>query len=387
MSISDLRSRKIKIKRMKIRDLLFYLLIITYCLTASDTPGVSGSMYKYLVLVIGIIEEYFTYHRRKSKKNFKPKVRKEFKYLLFFIFIICIYSVFKMMINMHFSFRVIQEILFLICPMIYAYFFINNSSKEEVRDILKIGFIITFFLYIISLEMNFNQVIYSLKNSSFAESSSNLESGVYSGLSLAFSIFFIYDNKSKLYRYSSLLFVFMTFKRFSIIIVIIMYFISLLNVKDKKVPKKIYILSGIFIFLLSIGYYQMILPKNVCKIEAKYNIDVSKITMTRSDRLNVLNYSNYESYGFGSSNEYMYLIYNGALEMDFIRMFIEVGYIPVLILIFTYIYICKNNMYSMIFTFLKLISMIFSSCLLSTISWTITFIILFTLNKKEEQLC
>lgn len=368
--------------KIKVRNILFIMLIIVFCLTASDTAAVSGSMYKYIILVLCIIEAFWGYKKKIRKDGYNPKMKKEFITLMIFAGVVVFYSIIKALITEHFSIRPIQEILFLICPMIYAYLAINYFSQDEIEKNMKKAIIISFVLYIMSLELNFNAIIQAITDSNFSESTSSLESGVYSGLASAFCVFFCYFDKNKIFKYLSILFVIMTFKRFQIIVAVILLAISILKVKDKKIPKKTYLMIAVFIFIFSVVYYNIMLPVNVKKIERSFGIDVSKITMTRSDRMSWLYYSNFESYGFGSSTEYMYEKFNGALEMDLVKIIVELGYFPVLFLIISYMYTSRGNLYTFVYMSLKVIGMTFSSNMTTSISWTIVFLTIFLINKK-----
>lgn len=372
--------RKLAI-RLNISNIIFYLLILVYSLTATDEAAASGSMYKYLVLVLGIIEAYIIYRKNKSVQYGK----KEFSFIIFTIALIFIYSIFKMILASKYSFRIVQETLFLICPVIYAYLFCNIKNYNQIRKVFIVGLLISFCLYIASLGLGFNQLISALKDSNFAESSSELESGSFSGLALAFAVFFIYDGDKK-YKLISILFVIMTFKRFSIIMVLILYLIPFKRkITNFKISRKIYVSVALGIVLFCILYYLAMQPQNVVYIQHKFNINMALLTMTRSSRFAVLLNSNFVSYGIGSSNEFLYAYINGGLEMDLVRLIMEVGYIPVVCMIFSYLNIARSNLYFFVFMTLKVVSLIFSSNLTNILSWLLTFIMLFAIIRKENE--
>ena len=366
--------------KVNFEKLLFIIMVLVFCVTASNEVGNSLSLYKYIILAIGILESFCKYmkNRKKTKEVFAYK---ELKYLLYFVGLIIIFSFFKSLIAFKFSFRTVQEILFLVCPMIYAYLLINNMDKREIYSLMKIAFIIVFCAYLFSLKLNIEAIIKALFNSNFAESTSDLESHIYSGFSLAFCTFFCYFDNKKKYKLLSVLFVIMTFKRLAIITAIFLYILSKLNIKKISIGKNIYVISGIFLIFFAVLYYNIMLPNNVIKIENKYDINISKLTSTRSDRLKDLMKSNYVSYGFGSSTEYMYKYCYGALEMDIVKMIIELGYIPMIALICIYLYVGKTNLYTFSFICFLILSLIFSSNLTSSFAWIIFFITLFLVNK------
>ena len=81
----------------------------------------------------------------------------------------------------------------------------------------------------------------------------------------------------------------------------------------------------------------------------------------------------------------MYAYINGGLEMDLVRLIMEVGYIPVVCMIFSYLNIARSNLYFFIFMTLKVVSLIFSSNLTNILSWSLTFIMLFAIIRKENE--
>lgn len=370
--------------KLKVTNLLFIILVIVYCITTSDKIGGSLSKYKYIILLLCIIEAFLSFSKNK-KRNSKVFMKKEFKNLLFFVFIIIIYSFSISFIVGKFSFRTIQELIFLVCPMIYAYYMINILDKEEIHSNMKLSLIIIFGFYVFSLNADFKSIINSLLNSSFGNSSSNLESHIYCGFSIAYCFYFCYFSKEKKYKYLSLLFVIMTFKRLFIVMAIFIFILSYMNLREKKITDNFYIMSSIFLILFSITYYNIMLPENVQKIEYKYDVDISKFTSTRSDRLKRLSLSDYKSYGFGSSTEYMYANFDGALEMDIIKIIVELGYIPIIILIFSYLYYGKYNFYTFSYMAFQILNIIFSSSLTSSFSWILIFISLEMVSKYSNR--
>ena len=372
--------------KVKMTSLLFIALVVVFCLTASNEVGGSSSMYKYLVLLVCIIESFFLFIKKIKKENIKVSFKKELNAFILFIVVIIVFSIFKSIESSKFSFRTIQELLFLVCPMIYAFFIVNTLSFEEVNKLMKIGLIIVFLFYIVSLGLNINSIISAFFNSNFGESTSELESNIYCGLALAFCLFFCYYDKSnnKKYKILSVIFTIMTFKRLFVVMALFLFIISHLKIKEIKVSKKIYYISILLLVILSIAYYNILLPQNLYKFEDTFNIDLSKFTSTRSDRFLNLFYSDYSSYGFGSSTEFMYNYLDGALEMDIIKIIIELGYIPVISLIYSYLTIGKSNIYTFSFMAFQILNLLFSSSLTSSFAWIIIFISIGFISKENN---
>ena len=307
-------------------------------------------------------------------------MRKEYKRMYLFVGVIIIYSVFKIVSSGIISMRTVQEILFLILPMVYAQLIINNWNKRQIENAMKCGVIIAFVGYVTSLNMSFRTIYNGILMSSFSDSYSDLESFTYCGIALAFFVYFAYYKKQKLFLIISGLFVIMTFKRLFMVIAAVLFIISLFELRNMKVSKKVINITIFLLFALAIIYYYLMHPEMVSYIETKYGFDVSKFTMTRSDRFRWLYTSDYVSYGFGSSTEYMYNRFYGALEMDMCKIIIELGFLPVFILIHSYIKLAEKNMYTFVFMGLMVMNLIFSSGLTGTFAWCIIFIAISSIN-------
>lgn len=373
--------KQLIIPKISLRSLIFILILIVYCITASETQGLTYSYIKYLFLLFGIFIESIYFFQKKYKNIY---CKDEFFGLVIFAAVAFFYSLMHFIISSHFSISVLKELFFLIMPIIYSFLHINNSSIKEFHNCIVISFILSFYIYISSLNMSVSEIINALFNSNFINSNSDLESSIFSGISLGFAVYFIFKN-NKIFKFLSILFVFMTFKRFSIFIVIILYLISFKKrYLIKKVDNKFLIITSITLFLTTIVYYFILNPLNLASLESILNVDMSKFTMTRSDRFESLYFSNYISYGFGSSNEFMNIIFNGTLEMDLIRIIVELGYLPLLLFIYFYLKLGKNNNYIFIFMLLRLFSMNFTSNLTSVMSWVISLSVMFSIIKENK---
>lgn len=356
--------------KVKVRNILFVLLILVYCMTSSDT-GNNSTYMKYGVLFLAIGYEGYIFFKKKNKK----RMMEEYRYLGIFVLILMLYSILKSVLSMHFSFRSIQEFIFLITPMLYGCLVINNWSKRDINKNFEIGLIISFLCYIFSLGLSITQVINAMVRSSFGDSFSELESFTYCGLAIAFCLYFCYYGyKNTSYQIISVLFVIMTFKRMFMVIAIVLFLLSKFSCRNNKVTRKWVIAIIVCLMLFGILYYFAMQPQNVVYLDMKYNINISKLTSTRSDRMRMLLYSGYSTYGFGSSTEFMYKYFGGALEMDFPKIVVELGFVPALMLIYSYINFAKANTYTFFFMVMMVLNLIMSSGLTGTFAWCIIFI-------------
>lgn len=379
MSLQNIKKGKINVT-----SFLFIALVCVFCITATDEVGTNLSMYKYLILILCIVEATFSY--LKKRKNVNNTFKKEIKIFFIFIFSIILFSLIKSINVEKFSFRTIQELLFLICPIIYAFLIVNILKKDEINFLMKASLIIVFIFYIISLGLDFGKIINSFFSASFTNSTSDLESHIYCLFALAFCFYFGYYSDKKFYKYLSFLFTIMTFKRLFVLMALFIFIISNSKIKEKNISNRIYNICAIGLIVFSIVYYYSMLPENVKILEMKYDIDISKITSTRSDRLSGLLESNYNSYGFGSSTEYMYKYLYGALEMDIIKIIVELNFIPVIFLIYSYLYVGKRNFYTFSFMIFQILNLITSSSLTSSFAWILIFISLATMQRYPNKI-
>lgn len=357
--------------KIKIKTLLFVLLILAYCLTSSDSGVDESPAIKYGVLLMCIMYSAYDYYKKSNRKSY---MKKEYQGLLIFVGIIIFYSLIRSIISSKFSFRTIQEVIFLVSPMIYGYFVINTWSKHDIDKALKKGLIISFVCYIISLGMSLQEIYIALVNANFGTSYSELESFTYCGLALGFCLYFCYYNNNKLYTILSVLFVVMTFKRLFMVIAVVLLIISQFKFRENRINKSVFRIVVASLFIFAIVYFIIMQPQMVPVIKDKYGVDIAQITMRRSDRMRWLVNSDFKSYGFGSTTEYMYRLFIGALEMETSKIIIELGYLPVLAFLYFYMKFAKSNVYVFVYMFLMMLNMVVSSGLTGTFSWCIVFI-------------
>lgn len=356
--------------KIKIKILLFNVLILSYCLTSSDTGNSSSSLLKYAVLLLCVVYSYFDYRKKGRLGN----MTQEYKRLFVFMTAVTVYSLARSILAFHFSFRTIQELLFLFLPMLYGYFVVNTWKREDVDNAFKSGIIISFLCYLISLRRGISQIVSAILASSFGNSYSELESFTFCGLALSFCLYFCYYNKSKFFMFMSILFVFMTFKRLFIICSIMLLVLAQFKLREKSVERRLLRFMIICMFAVAVVYYFVMQPDIVRKFESTYAVSISELTSTRSDRLRWLLNSEFSSYGFGSSTEFMYNRFNGALEMDAIKIIVELGFMPLYLFVWSYLKFSAANIYTFLFMVIMILNLTVSSGLTGAFAWSIIFI-------------
>ena len=106
---------RLKKPSIKFRTLLFILMIFVYCITSSDSEGNVMSKLKYVLLIGAIVYEWLYY-----RTNSNDYLKKEYARLFVMVILISLYSVLKSAMALHFSTRTIEELAFMVCPMLYT---------------------------------------------------------------------------------------------------------------------------------------------------------------------------------------------------------------------------------------------------------------------------
>lgn len=309
-------------------------------------------------------------HMNKSRKI--NMFRYEFKNVLWIIISFIIISVVRAIYVRSFTNRTLQELLFLFIPILFAYCILNTLNKRQIDKCMLFTLIISIAGYFMEINMSFSEFILALTNMSFSNSYSMLESSTFAGVSISIAMYFLYFRENKVGFVLSIIFVILTFKRLALLFVIFLIFIPKIFEVNKKVNRTILIYIKLIILFLIIGYFFIMIPNNVIRINDMFNIDLYKLTMSRTYRFKLIyDAVNFSNSGLGSTYKYMMDLYNVSLEMDMIKLLIEVNLIGVMIFINNMCNIAKKNWYCMILMLFQFINLITSHSLASVFSWII----------------
>lgn len=359
----------------------FFLLIAVYSFITNKNE-LSGdgifsvtSIMKYGTLSLCILTEAINYYSNKIQGK-KILLRTEFKNFEWYFFILALFTLILSIGSSQFSLRIVQTFIFVFFPMIYAFLVINNWTLEQIKISFKIGLIVAFTGYLISKGIGFSEVISNLTNITYQNTNSNvLESSTFALLALGFSGYFCYFNKGLFWKILSVLFVIMTFKRQITLTAIVLLILGFFAIKKRKVNLFVFIFASIILIVFAFAYYHAIEPQNILNSSQMIGIDLRDFSTNRTDRLNWLSHSNFVSYGFGSSTDYMYKTFdNLALEMDIVQLFVEMGPVAVVVFISFYLLFSKGNFYVFVFMYLLLINSTLSSGMASTFAWIVILI-------------
>lgn len=276
------------------------------------------------------------------------------------------------MIHGIFPTTTITALIRIIYPVFIAFSVLNYSNSRQIESMFDRILIFSLICFILEIGIN-NINSANIQRISFIKSYSPFESAYFGGTALSLFFFYFYKNRMSLKCFLSLLFVFGTFKRLSIVYCIALIIISVfmkdnrLNSKMKKTTMNIIKVSFIVVTFI---YYNMIL--NGALIERYTGLDAESFTMGRSVFLKALLNSDYVSYGFSSIQNYL----GYSLEMELISILIEVGIIGLIIFVWKFWDMTENNIYCSIIMFQAFINFLTSHSLGNPYSWIIRYIII-----------
>lgn len=363
-----------KIKESDLNLYIYYIVIVIQVITINYENSGLFSYLKYIACIIGILYSFFLISSKPLKKRYMYKETMRILSVPILFFLI---SLIKILYTKSSSPRIINEIMFMVLPIVYAYGLVNTLRYEQIEKMMQVTLIVSFLGYLINLKLNPISFIKALTSLNFSSSESLLESSQFAGTSIGVALYYLYYRKNKFGLLLSILFVLLTFKRLAIVVVVILLFLP--KFKDLTVPvnKQLYIFVCIFVFVIGLIYYQLMIPANKEIVTSIFGDGFDKFTMSRYWRFSLIyGQPQYINYGLGSSYDFLIYKYNFSLEMDMCKLFIEVGYIAVFIFVFQYFYAVKRNMYCTILMGYMFFNMITSHCLASMFTWIIVFTII-----------
>lgn len=367
-----------RVKKNDLNLFIYFLVIITQVFTINYESAGLISYLKYIICIIGIIYSFILMISQESKNRL---MKNEVRYLLIVPTLFLLISLFKIVTVRHFSMRLVNELMFMYLPILYAYGLINTLNFKQIEKAMFGTLIISFLGYLFNLNLNGEGLLAAVSSISFSNSQSAFESSQFSGTSIAVALFYLYYRKNKLATFLSVLFVFLTFKRLAIFTVIILIVLPKIIDLTKPASKNTFRIFVIVTFILSVFYFKLMMPENREIANELFKNGIDKFTMGRYWRFSLLyNNPRFVNYGLGSTYNFLEKLYSFALEMDICRLFIEIGYIGTFVFIYNYFYSAKKNMYCMLLMSYLFFNMITSHCLAAMFTWIIVFITIGTIE-------
>lgn len=98
--------------------------------------------------------------------------------------------------------------------MLYAFLVINTWNKSEIHAAFKLGLLISIIGYVYSTKIGISGILENLSTIDYQNTNSTvLEFSTFALLSVGFAGFFCYFKKGYFWKFLSVLFVILTFKR------------------------------------------------------------------------------------------------------------------------------------------------------------------------------
>ena len=249
-------------------------------------------------------------------------------------------------------------------PFIYTFLFLNFLSVHDIELFMKFGLIIALVAFFLST--NFSAItLNNILSISFLNSYSPFENSEVSFLSFALATFFIYyKNKFPICTILAMLLVVLTFKRVYVLGILLLFIASMNFFKRIKIKRWVLYISSITWILLVKFYMFLLNPINYNLGLEKFHFDVVNFSMNRAFRVWYLIQHNYLSGGLTSTTKFLQnnLFFNGTtLELDLIKILMEIGIVGVIIFIICYYRIVGRSLYAYLLISIMLLQFLMAS--------------------------
>lgn len=383
----------------KIKSLIIFVFVLSLVFPHISHMYLTNSIFddlKYLIvfLNIGICCIYFFICKTKTFKY-----RKEFLNVIIIVSTFFLISlIFSFIFNKPITFRTIVELLYLFIPALYTFCIINCLNIDEINNSMKCVLIICFLLWIIEVGI-FNFTLENLCKIDFINSFSPFESFIFADISLVSFCFFLYtkhiENKknilpAKVAYYISFIFVLFTFKRVAVLFSIIIFVLDLIIDLRKPLHVNVIRITKLIFFISTLVYTWLLLGDNSKILYQLIGFDLDKFTVGRQWYLSLVELNGYTFGPYGSSTLTLESMLGPGkyLEMDLVKITIELGIVAVFLFINNYWNLISNNIISYIIMFMVFVNLLFSHSFTNPFTWTIrllTFAIITIYEKGEKE--
>lgn len=366
-----------------IRFINIFLFILIFAIRSFTdaiyvSKGIDSNIWvnsKYIVLIIAIIWGFFLLKYKKDKKIFIKELTNVSVVVIIFIMITLLLIVY----SGNFYSGTIEEFIKLILPIVYVFIVLNTFSFKDIYKSMSITLIVSIIGYIIEIgTSNFN--LANIATMNFWGSYSPFESSMSCGVAIALCVFFTYYNKNKIFKYLSLIFVIFTFKRLFIVFAIMLLILPKFIDINKAIKGKYITIAKIFFIVATILYYIFLSPSSSGLFEKIMGTSQVEFTMGRSSFLRTLENSDFISSGLGSTTQAI----GRGLEMDLIKIYLELGIIGLITFVLGYWNCAGNKVYTFIYMTFQFFNMLTSHSLTSSFDWILAFLIIGCISYKTN---
>lgn len=361
---------------VKVKYLMFVSFVITLVgnfLDYGDIVNLQNSLFLsyffiFFPVFIGIIPVSISVIKR-IKFEYVPELCTGV-FVLISLLCISLYKSFKVHV---FIIGTVGELTRIFIPFVYAFLIINYFSKREINLFMKISLLFAILAFVLTTDFS-KIALVNIISISFSNSYSPFENSEISFLSYALSIYFIYYFKDNpIWGILSIILVFMTFKRVFIISELILIILVLCGKKKKKINSWVLYISSIIFILLVKVYMFLAEPQNYFLGIEKFHFDIAEFSMYRIYRVWYLLEHNFISYGLGSTTrDLQSSFFRGAtLELDFIKIMMELGIVAIIIFIFSYYRLGRDSLYSYVVMSSNFLQLLMANDLTRYFEWSI----------------
>lgn len=281
-----------------------------------------------------------------------------------------------------------MQLFQLLLPFIYAFLVINELTLDEIMTFMKIVLFLTVLGYL--YQIDFSQITFqNIFAISLMRSYSPFENSSYAEVANGLAAYFIYNRKKAPGAFwISLLLNFLIFKRVLFLMAVILLFVEWFRWADKELSSKWIKRSGIFWLVFISGYYYLAQPEIAATIYRNTRFNINEFSMSRIYRLWYLMENNFVSYGLGSTQEYLarYSRSWGEMEMDFVRIFFEIGPIAIFVFVWGYLKICRRNCYAYVLISMCFLNLLVSNGLLQYRGYIFRFVTIAVINYNSQRM-
>ena len=181
----------------------------------------------------------------------------------------------------------------------------------------------------------------------------------------------------------------MTFKRVAVLFAVILFVLDQVTDLLKQIPDKLILYTKISFIVLSIAYGWLLIGDNAAFIESITGFSLDKFTVGRQWYLSLVNMTGYNHGAYGSSSVILSNILGPGhyLEMDLVKMFIEMGAIAVVVFVNGYWNMVEKNRLAYLIMLMVFVNLLLSHSLTTPMTWTIRMITFgYIMYSKEEEI-
>ncbi len=362
------------IKENAIFGLLLILIFVFYSIFALTSSAIFYIFQKNLVKILFGLSVILLVYKKANFREIKLE-RVFFGGCILFLFIFLLSKFFEFQSGI-INTKIIDGIFTMAFPLIIVLGVLNSLDSNEIYFCMVAILLVTFGAYFLEMYLSGNMNVSAIKSISIKDSYSPFESHYFSGLSVGLAAYFSYFNKDKKWTILSFIFCFFTFKRIIILFAIILLFLPIVktDLRVKSGNTIAFIMTAIF-SLLGIGYTYMLMPQNISVLDSLtihyFGLSITKLVMARDHLLGNLIYSGFVRAGIDST-----FLFSKDIEMDLVRLFLELGVAGVFAIVLYFWMLAKDNYFSYMFMLSIMMNLLFSHSIHSTLGWILKYIVI-----------